>query len=125
MVQVQGLDHIALAVRDVARSAEWYQTLFGLEERYRDVWHGEPTFLCAGSTCVALIQADEKLVGVGDLGVRHFAFRVDRENFERARQELERRGVEYQFDDHDVSWGLYLKDPDGHVVELACYDVLG
>lgn len=120
MLQVQGLDHIALAVRDVARSAAWYQAMFGLEERYREVWHGDPTFLCAGTTCVALIPSD---VGMGDSGVRHFAFRVDRENFERARQELNRRRIAYEFDDHEVSWGLYLRDPDGHVVELACYEV--
>ena len=122
MVQVQGLDHVAIAVQDVARSAAWYQSRFGRGGRYREVWHGDPTFLCAGATCVALIPSKE---GVGDRGARHFAFRVDRANFERARTELDRQQIAYEFDDHEVSWGLYLRDPDGHVVELACYEVTG
>jgi catechol-2,3-dioxygenase len=69
---------------------------------------------------VALIQSE---TGVGDAGARHFAFRVDRANFEKAREELARREIAFTFDDHEVSWGIYFQDPDGHTIELACYEV--
>jgi catechol 2,3-dioxygenase-like lactoylglutathione lyase family enzyme len=33
MVRIEGIDHVALTARDVARSAAWYQAVLGLERR--------------------------------------------------------------------------------------------
>jgi catechol-2,3-dioxygenase len=55
--------------------------------------------------------------------VDHFAFRTDRDNFERARRELPARGVAVTFQDHEVSLSIYMKDPDGHTVEITTYEV--
>ena len=36
MVKTQGLTHIHLVVRDLERSLQFYQGVFGMEERFRD-----------------------------------------------------------------------------------------
>ncbi len=35
MSVIVGFHHVALTVRDLATSAEWYQTVLGLEELFR------------------------------------------------------------------------------------------
>jgi catechol 2,3-dioxygenase-like lactoylglutathione lyase family enzyme len=42
------LDHVALSVRHLSASAEWYQKVLGLERRHVDTWDGPPIMLCAG-----------------------------------------------------------------------------
>ena len=51
--------------------------------------------------------------------IDHFAFNVDRENFNRARKHYETLGLEYNFQDHHFFHSIYTKDPDGHTVELT------
>ena len=51
--------------------------------------------------------------------MRHLAFRVDRANFERARAELDRRGIATRFRDHGITHSIYLHDPDGHLLEIT------
>jgi catechol-2,3-dioxygenase len=55
--------------------------------------------------------------------VLHVAFRVDRAGLEAAREELPRNGVPVDFSDHGISQSIYLRDPDGHQIELTAYDV--
>jgi len=38
MMLLSQLDHIALSVTDLARSAEWYQSVLGLERRFQETW---------------------------------------------------------------------------------------
>ena len=54
---------------------------------------------------------------------RHVAFRVDRENFERARETLRSRAIELELHDHRASLSIYFRDPDGHQIEITTYEV--
>jgi catechol 2,3-dioxygenase-like lactoylglutathione lyase family enzyme len=51
------------------------------------------------------------------------AFRVDRENFEAAQADLERRGISFEFSDHGAAHSIYFLDPDGLRLELTTYEV--
>ena len=55
--------------------------------------------------------------------MRHFAFRVDRKNFEAAQERMRWLGVEFREDDHGVSRSIYIHDPDGHEIEITTYEV--
>jgi len=127
MIQVRHIDHVAIAVRDIAASAAWYEEMFGLERRFADVWGDEPPFMvCAGDTCVALFPTEgdpEPAPGRGAAAMRHLAFVVDRANLEAARASFEESGTEYQFADHDIAHSLYISDPDGHRIELTTYEL--
>lgn len=121
MIRVDHLDHLALTVRDLQRSVEWYRSVLGLERRYEH-WQ-IPVMLCAGNTCLALFPAEADAPDIPYGGLRHFAFRVGRDMFGQAQDELRRKGTEYTFEDHGISHSLYLCDPDGYRVELTTYEV--
>lgn len=129
MLRVEGIDHVALTVRDVARSVAWYQDVLGLERRYEAVWGDFPAVVGAGTTSLALFPArvpDPAPPSARDaLSVRHVAFRVDRDTFERARRDLEARGLAPTFQDHAAAHSLYFSDPDGYALEITTYDVSG
>lgn len=126
-MRVEGIDHVALSVSDVGRSVRWYSDVLGLERRHPE-WGNVPAMVCAGQTCVALFEngdpaarqiADED----GWLAMRHLAFRVDRQMFDRAQEELRAAEIEYDFQDHDIAHSIYFGDPDGHMLELTTYEV--
>jgi catechol-2,3-dioxygenase len=55
----------------------------------------------------------------------HLAFRADMENFLAAQRELEKRGIKFGFEDHEISHSIYFRDPDGHQLEITTYDLQG
>ena len=127
MLRVDSIDHVALTVRDVARSVAWYQVVLGLERRYADVWGDFPAVVGAGTTSLALfptpVPQPAPPPGREVLSIRHIAFRVDRATFDQARGELEAHGVVPRFEDHVAAHSLYFADPDGHQLEITTYDV--
>ena len=125
--RVQHIDHVAINVRDIDASIEWYTATLGLE--HRPMWEGEPQLLYAGETAIALFSVEGKGKGMPAkkkarrLVVQHFAFRTDGINFDRAREEFRKLGTEARFADHGVCHSLYISDPDGHTIEITTYDV--
>lgn len=126
MFKVDHLDHVALAVKDLKRSTRWYQEVLGLERRYQEAWGDVPTMLCAGNTCIALFPAStsepKAAPDENTIAMRHLAFRVSRKNFERAQEELSRRAIAFDFEDHEIAHSIYFSDPDGHRLELTTYE---
>jgi len=127
MFQVQGLDHVALLVRDVEASARWYGEVLGLERLYHDVWGSFPAVVGKGGTALALFPvasaAPHPPPGRDTLCVRHVAFRVDHANFVAAQRDLERRGISFSFQDHQAAHSIYFQDPDGHQLEITTYEL--
>jgi catechol 2,3-dioxygenase-like lactoylglutathione lyase family enzyme len=126
-MKVEGIDHVALAVRDVEHSIRWYGDVLGLERRYDDVWGDVPAFIGAGNTALALFPVRDGEAkprpGRDTIAMLHLAFRVDAAGFERAKEELTRRGIAWHFQDHEVSHSIYFEDPDGHQLEITTYDL--
>jgi catechol 2,3-dioxygenase-like lactoylglutathione lyase family enzyme len=127
MFQLEGIDHIAITVRDVERSVAWYCELLGLQRRHQDAWGSYPAMVGVGNTLVALFPAggtpESQPPGTDATGLRHFAFRADRKNFAAAQDELRRRGISFHFEDHRISHSIYFSDPDGHQLEITTYEV--
>jgi catechol 2,3-dioxygenase-like lactoylglutathione lyase family enzyme len=127
MFRIDHLDHVALAVKDLKRSTQWYQDMFGLERRYEEAWGEVPTMLCAGNTCIALFptktQEPKPTPDDDTIAMRHLAFRVNRKNFEQAQIELQQRGIAFEFEDHDIAHSIYFSDPDGYRLELTTYEL--
>jgi catechol 2,3-dioxygenase-like lactoylglutathione lyase family enzyme len=126
-MQLEGIDHVALAVRDVERSANWYVDVLGFERQYQEVWGGIPTFIGKGNTAIALfpLQDSDSKSPARSSGIRmlHLAFRANRENFLGAQQELKKRGIKFEFQDHEISHSIYFRDPDGHELEITTYEL--
>ena len=125
MFQIEGLDHVALAVRDVRASAAWYQEVLGLQREHEAAWGDHPAFVSAGNTGLALFPVEgpaQPLPGRHALTMRHVAFRVDRANLERAKAELALRRIAFSEQDHGIARSIYFLDPDGHELELTTYE---
>jgi catechol 2,3-dioxygenase len=124
-VKIAHIDHVAIAVRDVGRSVEWYTEVLGLDRRHPE-WGAEPAMVCAGDTCIALFAVEGEGAasrGRDAIAMRHLAFRVDRAGFERAQDELRDRGIEFEFMDHETAHSVYFQDPDGHRLEITTYEL--
>ncbi|PYK74656.1 MAG: hypothetical protein DME39_06510 [Verrucomicrobia bacterium] len=111
-MQLERIDHVALGVRDIERSAKWYIEVLGFKRLHEDMWNGVPTFIGKGNTGIALF-----------LRMLHLAFRANRQNFLAAQHELEKRGIKFEFQDHEISHSIYFRDPDGHQLEITTYEL--
>lgn len=127
MFELEGIDHVAIAVRDVQRSAEWYQKTLGLVRLHADVWGDQPAVVGKGSTAVALFRVvgdtPQGPPGPNVLAMRHLAFRASAADFARAQRELSASRIPFEFQDHQISHSIYLHDPDGHQIEITTYEV--
>ena len=127
MFELEGLDHVALGVQDVERSADWYVEVLGFERRYQGMWNGIPVFIGKGKTAIALFparnQSKNPSTSRPTAGMLHLALRANRHNFLAAQRELEKRGIEFQFQDHEISHSIYFQDPDGIKLEITTYEL--
>jgi catechol 2,3-dioxygenase-like lactoylglutathione lyase family enzyme len=116
---------VALKVKDVAASAQWYEHVLGLKPYTFPEWGDFPVFMLVGKTGIALFPAVRPQVApqtpsqADGPHIHHFAFQVDGENFAAARRQLERLGIAYILQDHHFFHSLYFHDPDGYQVGLT------
>lgn len=127
MFRLEGIDHVALTVRDVEHSSRWYMEVLGLERRFAEEWGNFPAVVGIGTTSLALFpvkgETPQPPPGPETLCYRHLAFRVDRVNFERAREAVGARGIQLEFYDHGAAHSLEFHDPDGHRLEITTYEL--
>lgn len=121
---VIALDHIVLVVADVERSLAWYIDELGLQPERVEAWRaGEvffPSVRVDSSTVIDIVPGE---VAPGRGNVDHFCLVVD--------DDIEALASSDRFDVVDgpgPRWGargeatsLYVRDPDGNVVELRRY----
>jgi len=126
-MKLEHIDHVAITVSDLGRSLMWYRDVLGLERRHAEAWGDVPTMMCAGETCVAPFPSDvaepQRVDARTTASMRHFAFRVDRENFAAAQERFRELGIEFEAADHGIAQSVYIADPDGHRVEITTYEV--
>jgi catechol 2,3-dioxygenase-like lactoylglutathione lyase family enzyme len=120
------MDHIVLVVADVERSVAWYRDVLGLEALRLGEWRRGEVFF--PSVRVKEGTIFDLVVGTRDPSVRgnvdHFCVVVESVDL----GELGARGSFDVVEGPVTRWGargdatsLYVRDPDGNVVELRCY----
>ncbi len=122
MIQTKGLTHINLIVGDLERSLRFYQSVFGMEERFRV---GSKVVFLNTPRSEDLITLNEdpaeaRLAGVNG-GVAHFGFRLsDSSDLDGAISEVEAAGGKLvRRGEHAPGVAFaYVEDPDGYVIEL-------
>ncbi len=128
----RGIHHVDLAVRDVERSLAFYLDLLGplgLEEdaRYPSYRGSEEiVYLRYGHQLLGLRPADGGEHHYYDVGIEHVAFYVDsRDEVDAAYERCLSMGARIHFppeEDRDLDgyYELFVFDPDGIRVEVAC-----
>jgi len=129
-MQLTGLHHLTLICSDMERTIAFYRDVLGLgvvrdgpsddDPDTRHVWFGAIDGT-AGRLLSAMEypQLEAGVTGVGS--THHFALAVDSpEELEAWRDYLRGQGVEStDIFERGGFRSLYLRDPDGHIVEIA------
>ncbi len=122
MITVGQLDHVAITSSNPERSVAFYRDILGMT--VARVWPGEVTALQARSTFLAISWQGRgrELVPQPPIAIHHFAFRVDKKTFAQAQEWLPESGINIEMENHGTDCSIYLHDPDGHLIELTCYE---
>src|SRR5439155_23502957 len=126
-MDLEGIDHVAMSVRDVEHSAQWYIDVLGFKRLHEGMWDDVPVFIGKGTTALALFPVRDSRASSAEAtaakstsgdssGIRmlHLALRANRKNFLAAQEELKQRGIKFEFQDHEISHSIYFHDPNGH-----------
>ena len=104
----------------------WYVSTLGFERVFAEHWSGAPIFLRLGSTFIALFPRRGAEDTAAENAISHLALRAGNYgDFQSAQNELQARGVPFEFENHEVSHSIYFRDPDGFQLEITTYDVAG
>ena len=117
---LKGLRHVALKVRDIGRSKEFYQRCFGMDV----VWEpdAQNVYLSAGTDNIALHELPQSAAPSAEQQLDHIGLIV--ESVERVREleeEFRQHGVKIvqPFKIHrDGSASFYCADPDGIMIQM-------
>jgi catechol 2,3-dioxygenase-like lactoylglutathione lyase family enzyme len=128
-IEVRGLDHVVLRVSDLARSLRFYVELLGCHEERRSDALGLVQ-LRAGANLIDLVVVDSPLGKLGGppageqaRNLDHFALQLASFDTDRIRERLEAFGVApgdvaERYGALGMGPSMYVRDPDGNVVEL-------
>ncbi len=115
---VTGLNHVTLAVRDLAMSFAFYRDVLGFAPRAR--W-SNGAYLTSGPLWLALILDAERQATATDYS--HFALTVLKHDFEPVRARLIAAGVSEWSENRSEGASYYFCDPDGHQLEIHVGDI--
>jgi catechol 2,3-dioxygenase-like lactoylglutathione lyase family enzyme len=121
--EINFLDHVAIYVSDMDQSIEWYERVIGLKKYQLKEWGDFPIFMFSGKTGIAIFPANmsdpELPKNSKHVLIDHFAFNVSKVDFHKAQAHFKRLNEDFVFQDHHYFHSIYLRDPDGHKVELT------
>ncbi len=128
-INIKGLDHVVLRVKDLEKSMAFYCGVLGCFEVRRRPETGLYQFQ-AGISMVDLVPLDSKGGRAGGRGpgkegrnLQHFAFNLTEFDEDAIRAHLKSHGIDVKksgrrFGAEGTGPSVYMDDPDGNEVEL-------
>lgn len=121
-VELVGIDHVAINVSDLQKSAAFYEHVFGFT-----ILHTWTTTWMVGRGNVKLglfYRPDAK--SPPDLEtvfvIKHVAFLVDGDKFAAAQDALRLSGIPFDGpEDTGIAYSVFFRDPDNIQIELTTY----
>jgi catechol 2,3-dioxygenase-like lactoylglutathione lyase family enzyme len=113
-----GLTHLAVAVKDIERTLQFYQDIFGMEVMYH-----EPKMIqltTPGSHDILVFEETSGPTGQSG-GIAHFGFRLRTPgDIDEILERVRSSGAEIVDQGHFVEGSPYVffKDPDGYIIEV-------
>jgi catechol 2,3-dioxygenase-like lactoylglutathione lyase family enzyme len=121
-LELDGLDHYAVNVSSLQRSADWYHDKLGFNilHKWNTTW-----MVGKGNIKVGLfLRPDAKPPADSDKEnlIQHVAFLVDGDKFTDVLKELQDKGVKIQGpEDTGIAFSFFFNDPDGILLEVTSY----
>lgn len=130
-IQVQGVHHITIVGSTRQSAIDFWQGVLGMPFIFEQPNLGKPDeshlYFDPGDGRLLTVFTDESRTDAGrpaprEVGcVEHLAFNVSRSTFLLAPVRLEQHGITFHQRDRGFMDSIYLIDPNGLKVELACY----
>lgn len=132
-VKIHALDHLVINVTDVARSAEWYSRILGMEIRTLDPGEGRAprTSLLFGNQKINVrpkdadkgdwFTADHEAAGSDDLCFLTTSAPEDVVAHLRANGVAIEEGPSERLGARGILRSVYCRDPDGSLIEISSY----
>jgi catechol-2,3-dioxygenase len=121
-MQLGGIDHFAVNVRDLSASIKWYSSTLGFSILHE--WNGV-TMVGKGNMKVGLFhKPDAPTVDDPDnkIAITHAAFLVDGDKFDDALATIKDKGIQIEGpEDTGIAYSFFFRDPDGHQIEITTY----
>ena|SRR3990172_9443729 len=133
---IRALGEVVLRVRDLPAMTAFYEKVLGLTAlrrfersvffRIAPSFAGHTQMLALFDQSIPPNHPEVRHDGLDALQspLHHFAFAIGLEDYYRERVRLEGLGLTVRLDEHH--WvkcrSLYIRDPEGNVIELVCYD---
>jgi len=133
-VKVSALDHIVINVSDVARTAEWYQKILGMEIKAFDPGHGKTrrTSLVFGDQKINVrpreadkvewFTADHEMAGSDDLCFLTSSTPGEVVAHLKANGVAIEEGPTRKQGARGTLQSVYCRDPDGSLIEISSYE---
>jgi catechol 2,3-dioxygenase-like lactoylglutathione lyase family enzyme len=133
-VKVNALDHIVINVSDVARTAEWYQKILGMEIKVFDPGHGKTrrTSLLFGDQKINVrprdadkvewFTADHELAGSDDLCFLTSSTPGEVVAHLKVNGVAIEEGPTRKQGARGTLQSVYCRDPDGSLIEISSYE---
>ena len=126
-MQLKGIHHIALNVKDLDRAENFYTNVLGFQVTNRFSKGLRHLMLETGNTAIALFESPELEVKeaislLSEEGYLHIALEADPADFENIIKELQSNNID--IDNGPVKRGdgesIYFNDPDDNHLEIHC-----
>ena len=126
-MQLKGIHHIALNVKDLDRAERFYIDILGFQVTHRFSKGLQHLILGTGNAAIALFEAPELEVKeamnlLSEEGYLHLAFAAETADFKKIVTELQSKNI--HIDNGPVKRGdgesIYFNDPDDNHLEIHC-----
>ena len=133
-LRVNALDHIVINVSDVARTAEWYRKILGMEVKVFDPGHGKAkrTSLVFGDQKINVrprdadkvewFTADHEMAGSDDLCFLTSSPPDEVVGHLKANGVAIEEGPTKKQGARGTLMSVYCRDPDGSLIEISSYE---
>ena len=113
---IKGLNHITIAVSDLARSMRFYTEILGIKGEA--IWDNG-AYLSADSLWLCL-SCDPSVPFTASNDYSHIAFDIEAEQFQDFYQHVMESDIKQWKDNKSEGQSVNFVDPDGHKLEVHC-----
>ncbi len=126
MMKLLRIDHVAINVKNLPTTFDWYHKVFGFGIIHKWEHPSESTWMFGNEVIKigAFERPDASSISGIDrniIAIQHFAFLVDKAEFDVAVREIDKLGLPHELEDTGIAYSIFLTDPDGHQVEITTY----